>query len=177
MDRKELIHELDRIIDVGIVNAHHDKEVLQLVRERLTLIDRLYKHLNDLWLANAPDERTEREQLDKQTGIAEGLDYAMTSIIEIEEDIHNPRVLTAEELRQLPAQTIVWVDYWDGEEKKLGTMMAGMKCYDGTLVDEDACVYNDFESDMTPDRFDGSCWRFWSAKPTEEQRRTVAWNA
>ena len=89
----------------------------------------------------------------------------------------DPRVLTLEELQQLPAQAIVWIDYWDGEEKKLGTMMAGMKCYDGTLVDEDACVYNDFESDMTPDRFDGSCWRFWSAKPTEEQRRTVAWNA
>ena len=86
-----------------------------------------------------------------------------------------PRVLTAEELRQLPAQTIVWVDYWDGEEKKLGTMMAGMKCYDGTLVDEDACVYNDFEHDMTPDRFDGSCWRFWLGKPTDDQRKAVPW--
>ena len=127
MDRKELIHELDRIIDVGIVNAKHDSDVLKHIRK----------------LLKEPE----------------------------------PKVLTAEELRQLPAQTIVWIDYWDGEEKKLGTMMAGMKCYDGTLVDEDACVYNDFESDMTPDRFDGSCWRFWSAKPTEEQRRTVAWNA
>ena len=35
MTRDELIHELDRIIDVGIVNAHHDREVLQEIREQL----------------------------------------------------------------------------------------------------------------------------------------------
>ena len=35
MTRNELIHELDRIIDVGIVNAHHDREVLQEIREQL----------------------------------------------------------------------------------------------------------------------------------------------
>jgi len=39
MTRNELLHELDRIIDVGIVNAHHDKEVLQAVREQLTETD------------------------------------------------------------------------------------------------------------------------------------------
>ena len=125
MDRKELIHELDRIIDVGIVNAKHDSDVL--------------KHIRKLLKEPAP------------------------------------KVLTVEELRQLPAQTIVWIDYWDGEEKKLGTMMAGMKCYDGTLVDEDASVYSDFEQEMTPDRFDGSCWRFWLGKPTDEQRKAVPW--
>lgn len=35
MTRDELIHELDRIIDVGIVNAHHDKDVLKTVRETM----------------------------------------------------------------------------------------------------------------------------------------------
>jgi len=35
MDRTQLLHELDRIIDVGIVNAHHDKEVLQVARKTL----------------------------------------------------------------------------------------------------------------------------------------------
>ena len=39
MTKNELLHELDRIIDVGIVNAHHDKEVLQAVREQLTETD------------------------------------------------------------------------------------------------------------------------------------------
>ncbi len=35
MERAEMIHELDRVIDVGIVNAHHDREVLQEVRKTL----------------------------------------------------------------------------------------------------------------------------------------------
>ncbi len=35
MKRAEMIHELDRIIEVGIVNAHHDREVLQEVRKTL----------------------------------------------------------------------------------------------------------------------------------------------
>lgn len=35
MTRAELLNELDRIIDVGIVNAHHDTDVLKEVREQL----------------------------------------------------------------------------------------------------------------------------------------------
>jgi hypothetical protein len=35
MNRQKLLNELDRIIDVGIVNAHHDKEVLQVARKTL----------------------------------------------------------------------------------------------------------------------------------------------
>lgn len=35
MDRTELIRELDRIIDVGIVNAHHDTDVLKAIKEEL----------------------------------------------------------------------------------------------------------------------------------------------
>lgn len=88
----------------------------------------------------------------------------------------DPRVLSLEELQQLPAQTIVWTEYWNGEDGKASDeLLAAMKCYDGTFVDEDASVYSDFDKDMTPDRFDGSYWRFWSAKPTDEQRRKVAW--
>ena len=35
MNKQKLLNELDRIIDVGIVNAHHDKEVLQVARKTL----------------------------------------------------------------------------------------------------------------------------------------------
>lgn len=83
------------------------------------------------------------------------------------------RVLTAEEIEKLPRLTIVWIDYWDAEEQKLGSLMAGMKCYDGTIVDEDASVYRDFQKDMEPDLLDGSHWTFWSGKPTTEQRLAV----
>ena len=36
MDRNELLRELDRIIDVGIVNAKHDTDVLKCIRKVLT---------------------------------------------------------------------------------------------------------------------------------------------
>ena len=39
MTRAELLKELDRIIDVGIVNAHHDTDVLKEVREQLQETD------------------------------------------------------------------------------------------------------------------------------------------
>lgn len=39
MTRAELLKELDRIIDIGIVNAHHDKDVLKEVREQLQETD------------------------------------------------------------------------------------------------------------------------------------------
>ena len=126
MDRSELIRELDRIIDIGIVNAKHDSDVLKHVRK----------------LLKEP----------------------------------KPKVLTMEELQQMPAQTIVWTEYWNGEDGKASDeLLAAMKCYDGTFVDEDASVYSDFDKDLTPDRFDGSYWRFWSGKPSEEQRKAVPW--
>lgn len=39
MTRAEMMKELDRIIDVGIVNAHHDRDVLKAVREQLQETD------------------------------------------------------------------------------------------------------------------------------------------
>lgn len=36
MTRAEMMKELDRIIDVGIVNAHHDTDVLKEIREQLS---------------------------------------------------------------------------------------------------------------------------------------------
>ena len=35
MEICKLLNELDRIIDVGIVNAHHDTEILKEVREKM----------------------------------------------------------------------------------------------------------------------------------------------
>ena len=88
----------------------------------------------------------------------------------------DPRVLTADEIRALPRLSIVWLEYWNGENGSADAdMYAAMKCYDGTLVDEEGSVYNDFEKDMAPDRFDGSRWRFWIGSPTEEQRKAVPW--
>lgn len=46
--------------------------------------DKLYNHMNDLWLTNAPDDRTKPENVEFQKGICEGLSYAMRAILEAE---------------------------------------------------------------------------------------------
>ena len=87
-----------------------------------------------------------------------------------------PKVLTAKELHELPRLTIVFIECFDGEyQAPLPTIFAGMKCYDGSIVDEDGSIFQDFEKDMSRDHFDDSCWRFWNAMPTDEQRQAVKW--
>ena len=87
-----------------------------------------------------------------------------------------PKVLTLEELNALPRLSIIWVEHYDGEEKKASSeILAAMKCYDGTFVDEDACIYNDLEKDIEPDPLDGSRWRFWDTLPTPDQSKAVPW--
>ena len=87
----------------------------------------------------------------------------------------SPKILTADEIRKLPRLSIVWTEYWNGEAKAADpTILAAMKCIDGSLIDEEGSFYSDFEMDMTPTP-DGSRWRFWNSKPTEEQRKEVPW--
>lgn len=86
-----------------------------------------------------------------------------------------PRLLTPDELRALPRCAIVWIEYFDGELQKSNEgIIAAFKCQDGKFVDEIMCYYDDFEKDMTPDP-DGSCWRFWSAEPSDELRKATPW--
>ena len=83
------------------------------------------------------------------------------------------RLLTADEIRQLPRESIVWIEFYNAEEGEATSLMASMKCADGTLVSEDACVYEDFEEDMKP-QADG-WWRFWNGEPTEQEREDAPW--
>lgn len=83
------------------------------------------------------------------------------------------RILTADEIRHLPRTSIVWIEFYNAEEGEATSLLAAMKCADGSLVDEDTCVYDDFEKDMKP-QADGY-WRFWSARPTQKQRKETGW--
>ena len=82
--------------------------------------------------------------------------------------------MRAEEIRLLPAQTIVWIEYFNGETGTSESMIAGMKCSDGQVVAEDGCMFDDFKNDMTPDE-EGNRFRFWIGKPTEKYRKDVPW--
>lgn len=46
-DTEKLLAELDRIIEVGIVNAHHDRDVLKAIRKRLKDQEQYIKELQD----------------------------------------------------------------------------------------------------------------------------------
>lgn len=46
-DTEKLLAELDRIIEVGIVNAHHDRDVLKAIRKRLKDQQEYIKELQD----------------------------------------------------------------------------------------------------------------------------------
>lgn len=83
------------------------------------------------------------------------------------------RLMTADEIRQLPRTSIVWIEFWNAEEGEATQLLPAMKCADGSLVDEDTCVFTDFEEDMKP-QWDG-WWRFWSDEPTSRQREETPW--
>lgn len=83
------------------------------------------------------------------------------------------RILTADEIRELPRTSIVWIEFYNAEENEPTSLLPAMKCADGTLVDEETCVYDDYEADMKYQK-DGY-WRFWSEEPTQEQRERTAW--
>ena len=83
------------------------------------------------------------------------------------------RLLTPEEIRQLPRTSIVWIEFYNAEESKSTYIMASMKCADGTLVSEDLCMYEEFEEDVKPSA-DG-WWRFWDGEPTDQEREEEPW--
>lgn len=84
-----------------------------------------------------------------------------------------PKVLTVEEIHKLPVHTIVWIEFWNNERGKSDGVIAGMMCKDRSIVDEETCVYDDFEKDM--ERNHGDCWRFWLGNPTDEQMKAIPW--
>lgn len=82
-------------------------------------------------------------------------------------------LLTPDEIRKLPRASVVWIEFWNGEEQRADSLKAAIKCADGTVVDEDTCVFDDYERDMRP--CEDGYWRFWSAMPTQKQREETGW--
>lgn len=88
-------------------------------------------------------------------------------------EIHKPRVLTLEELRQLDGtEHFVWVenngdeDCYDGYgEITISYLSSFVEIFQfGNEVEWKPCN-NDY----------GKTWRCWSARPTNEQRKAVKW--
>lgn len=81
-------------------------------------------------------------------------------------------VLTMEEIRWLPIGTVIWEEFFSGEDQKtmqvIPTMVTG---FGGQVVSQEAW---DYIADNEPDEF-GNMWRYWSARPTQKQREETPW--
>ena len=88
-------------------------------------------------------------------------------------EAETPRLLTIKDLKSLPRRAVVWEEYREGNH--VWDIMRPMirSCYTATLIDEDG------EIDITDDLLqakNGKQRRLWSAKPSKEQRKAVAWD-
>lgn len=88
------------------------------------------------------------------------------------------RLLTTDEIRQLPRASVVWIVPYNVKNGYIAEPIVALKCEDGTLVDEECsiyevdeegCIYGDIERDITP-YMDGWAWQFWNGEPTELER-------
>ena len=89
-----------------------------------------------------------------------------------------PRLLTLEEIRALPLGAVIWLEYKavdeDGDiDISLHPIMRSVCCGDAVLCDGESQTEIDTIT-LEPDEC-GIMERYWSARPTDEQRKAVAW--
>ena len=101
MTREELIHELDRIIDVGIVNAKNDTDVLRHIRKRLK---------REAWKpADQPPKDARyvmvtvlNESHEREIRIGQYISRWFTSIFVMNDFRYSPKVIAWRELPDFP---------------------------------------------------------------------------
>ena len=83
-----------------------------------------------------------------------------------------PRILTADEIKNLPKRAVVWEEYKSGGRVWRDVRPLIKSCYGAKLIDEDGEVDIDEELLNTKN---GDQRRLWSGKPSKEQRRAAKW--
>lgn len=119
-----------------------------------------------------------------------GCEIWMWKALELLEE-QRPRVLTLEEMRSKPAGDYVWLEVRDDDSVDVqipdaDTIVVVYGVGDGVfgLAIEDASVQSEYIRFCGPslDPVMQWCdyrkvWRCWSARPTDEQRKAVQWDA
>ena len=85
-------------------------------------------------------------------------------------------LMALDEIRELPIGTVVWLEYkWfdedDGPQTSLYPLMCSVCCGDPVLCDGESQTHMDSIGKCE----DGEAERYWSACPTDEQRRMTPW--
>lgn len=111
--------------------------------------------LSQMYLPNFDDE--EKDALTK----------AIEALTEQE-----PRVLTLDEARTaLHNDTVIWVEV-NGGQIFAGVRMDGADYF--TVQDDSVIDVTDLDDAKCANKY-GMAWRFWSSRPTDEQRRETPW--
>ena len=89
-----------------------------------------------------------------------------------------PRLMTLEEIRALPLGAVIWLEYKVVDEDgytdiSLHPVMRSVCCGDAVLCDGESQTEIDTIT-LEPEEC-GIMERYWSARPTDEQREAVAW--
>lgn len=84
-----------------------------------------------------------------------------------------PRVLTEEELKALPDGSVVWEEFFNGEEGESTSIVPAL-VYAGQITSPDGSSNIDVCARGWPDG-DGNAFRYWSSRPTDEQREATSW--
>lgn len=84
-----------------------------------------------------------------------------------------PRVLTFEEISALPDGAVVWEEFYNGETGGVDPHMIPLMKFEEQLTNGNDWTF--VIDDMCEPAEDGCQWRWWSAEPTEAQRKRVKW--
>ncbi len=85
-----------------------------------------------------------------------------------------PHLMTVEELEALPVGAVVWEEFLDVDWRITRTELDPvMKTKNGNLIGMNG--YTTIMDGMGDPDVDGNAWRWWSSRPTEEQRKAVKW--
>ncbi len=84
-----------------------------------------------------------------------------------------PKLMTVEELDALPPGSVVWEEYLD-VEWDITELVPAMKLQgENAIMSESG--YSKIDEGMGDPDPEGNTFRWWSAKPTDEQRKAAKW--
>jgi len=141
--------------------------------------DKLIEHLNDIYLGSAPAPGMSDAERQSAIDFCNGLQEAMDVAAQYAADC---RLLTLEEIRDLPWGTVIWEEVridWEKietktpEDKVVDITIAPVVKRGDQLMDN-SCI-TDIDKDMFGNPERGDQLRYWSNCPTDEEREKAKW--
>ena len=82
------------------------------------------------------------------------------------------RLLTPAEISALPESSVVWEEFYSAEKQRSTVLEPAIKIGGSLHLEQGQTMIDD---SMDEPDVDGNQWRWWSAKPTDDQRGDEPW--